>query len=167
MERVTSTRNAYCGLLAKLSTYYAKIEPRIGEVGAWTALGLDGRQRERSHLIARDLSDLGVNAAPDEGLEIPSIRSIPDGLGCLYVLEGSNLGGLVISKGVRERLGPEIPCAFFSGSGNQTGARWREFGQAIESYSRLNGGKAEMITAAKATFTSLTSWLREGSYGSA
>ena len=55
-------------------------------------------------------------------------------MGCLYVLEGATLGGVVIRRHPEQklRLGPDNGAAFFHAYGPDTGRRWREFCGALE-----------------------------------
>ena len=81
-------------------------------------------------------------------------------MGCLYVMEGSTLGGKFIARQVQEKLGlsPEAGTAFFSGYGNETGARWKTFREALSRHSAETGDEALIIEAAEDTFLRLEEW---------
>jgi heme oxygenase (biliverdin-IX-beta and delta-forming) len=82
----------------------------------------------RRNWLAADLHALAI-ALPDPqslGFELPTSGH---GFGCLYVLEGSALGGRVISKRLKQTLGlgPGTGGAYFQGLGGQTARHWSDF----------------------------------------
>jgi heme oxygenase len=80
-------------------------------------------------------------------------------LGVLYVLEGATLGGAVIARIVRRRLG--VTPAFFGAGGAAIGARWRAFGAAVDAFAG-GAAPADMRLAATECFEHLESWLCPG-----
>lgn len=62
----------------------------------------------RAHLLAEDLAVL--DCALPEPVAVPAIVTLSQALGCAYVLEGSRLGGRLVSKRVR----PEMPTSFLN-----------------------------------------------------
>ncbi|TXD71199.1 biliverdin-producing heme oxygenase, partial [Mitsuaria sp. TWR114] len=60
--------------------------------------------------------------------------------GSLYVLEGSALGGQVLTPMLLARHGltPERGAAYFHGFGERTGAMWREFRQLADAQAGAN-----------------------------
>jgi heme oxygenase len=81
-------------------------------------------------------------------------------MGALYVVEGSTLGGAVLSRHFAERFGVsrDHGLAFFNVYGDRTGEMWQRYLAALVEYD--NAGDAErVIAAAKATFVSLADWL--------
>lgn len=98
--------------------------------------------RRRASLLADDLITLGESAAPAEG-EVPHDRMastvVPGDpravfLGRMYVMEGSTLGGQLLSRHVEQQLGfdPGKGDSYFVGYGEATGERWREFKKLLE-----------------------------------
>jgi heme oxygenase len=82
----------------------------------------------RRKWLAEDLRAL-AKALPNPqslGFELPTSGH---GFGCLYVLEGSALGGRVISKRVKLTLGlgPGTGGTYFHGLGRQTVSHWSDF----------------------------------------
>jgi heme oxygenase (biliverdin-IX-beta and delta-forming) len=92
-------------------------------------LGSIGRRRD---WLAADLHALALPrpATQSLGFELPTSGH---GFGCLYVLEGSALGGRVISKRVKQTLGlgPATGGAYFHGLGRQTASHWSGFLTAL------------------------------------
>ena len=92
---------------------------------------------------------------------LPRVATFADALGCLYVLEGSTLGGQFIRREVAARLGltPDRGCAFFAGYGERTGAMWKAFGAAVTAHADARPEDRDVIVAAAVeTFTRLDEW---------
>jgi heme oxygenase len=80
-------------------------------------------------------------------------------LGSLYVLEGSTLGGKVISRALDGAAwAPEGGLRYFDPYGSHTGQMWRDFWDYIAAHS-TPAADAEMLAAARATFERLHRWL--------
>jgi heme oxygenase (biliverdin-IX-beta and delta-forming) len=69
-------------------------------------------------------------------------------------LEGSALGGRVISKRVKQTLGlgPATGCAYFHGLGRQTATHWSEFLTALNTIPANSAMSANAEAGAIATF---------------
>ncbi|RYG41850.1 biliverdin-producing heme oxygenase, partial [bacterium] len=125
-------------------------------------LGLDPDQRRH---LPKLLSDLRALAIPSATLplvtESPVLADPAEAIGALYVIEGSTLGGQIISRLLRDSLGilPEEGGAFFSGYGAENGAMWRAFCEAVEGWARENGGVESMVVGARKTFNAMEAWL--------
>nr|WP_262512340.1 biliverdin-producing heme oxygenase [Adhaeribacter arboris] len=78
----------------------------------------------------------------------------------MYVMEGSTLGGKVISKIVYETLGytPENGIAFFNGYGTQTGPKWKAFQEALTRFALTPAQEEAIVTTATRTFQKLEVW---------
>jgi heme oxygenase len=153
-------RATYAGVLARFHAFHAALEPRIAAVPGLDALGLEMEGRRKLPLLERDLRELGRGAiagAPP----VPEVGSVAAALGCMYVLEGSTLGGRVISRHLAALgIAPGSGGAYFSGYGERTGEMWRAFSDAIGSFADANPGSVgEIAAAADATFTLLDRWL--------
>lgn len=113
-------------------------------------LGSIGRRRD---WLTADLHALALPLpAPQSlGLELPTAGH---GFGCLYVLEGSALGGRVISKRVKRRLnlGPATGGAYFHGLGRQTASHWSDFLIALNTIPANSSMGADAEAGAIATF---------------
>jgi len=92
-------------------------------------------------------------------------------LGYLYVMEGSTLGGQLISRHFRQTLGIELATggAYFHGYGEQTGARWKETVQFLDAAPVVASNDPQVQAAfvdaavggANDTFIHLREWLRQ------
>jgi heme oxygenase len=58
----------------------------------------------------------------------------------LYVLEGSTLGGQILTRQIHDQLGftPEYGCQFFSRYGPRVYEMWKTFGQKAEAFCLAN-----------------------------
>lgn len=92
--------------------------------------------RSRLGLLRQDLQVLAVTppAASGEIARALAVGTPAEALGSMYVLEGSALGGQVITRTVARTLGltPGTGAAYFHGWGECTGANWRAFRQVLE-----------------------------------
>ena len=86
------------------------------------------------------------------------------GFGCLYVLEGSALGGRVISKRVKQTLGlgPGTGGAYFHGLGRQTASHWSDFLTALDMIPANSAMGADAQSGAIATFLAFRQAIRLG-----
>ncbi|MDR7334227.1 biliverdin-producing heme oxygenase [Roseateles asaccharophilus] len=115
--------------------------------------------RGRAAFAAADLAFLG---APEKaGDEVPNClpeASLPAAFGSLYVIEGSALGGQVITPWLKRDLGlePGRGASYFHGHGERTGAMWRDFRQrAVAEVGDDDGRRRAACRAAERTFETL------------
>jgi heme oxygenase len=114
-----TTTEVYGDLLVK----FAALHQRLDEEVVSHMPDQDGRRK--MPLLSSDLAGLGRTLpAPTAsfGLDTPAAR-----IGALYVVEGSTLGGRVISAHVRETLPAGTPAAYFAGYEADTARQWNEF----------------------------------------
>jgi heme oxygenase len=90
---------------------------------------------------------------------LPPLNSIGSVLGSVYVIEGSSLGGRILTRHFNEQLGirPDAGCRYFSGYGDGTGQMWSAFGQLMAR--RPPTENDEILTAAVSTFEFMGGWL--------
>ncbi len=117
-------------------------------------------RRQRLLMIDKDLSHLsGYHSASAafDGPSSPGYNSIPYALGCMYVMEGSTLGGRIILKHLEKQLGllPGEGASFFEGYGDETGRLWNSFISVLLTYSSQNDADNAIIAGAKDTFRSI------------
>jgi heme oxygenase (biliverdin-IX-beta and delta-forming) len=96
--------------------------------------------------------------------DLPEVSNEAQAFGCLYVMEGSTLGGKFISQVLRKCLGIEAAsgAAFFNGYGAETGARWKAFQQSLLTFSEQAGQNATIIESANQTFNKMERWISQG-----
>jgi heme oxygenase (biliverdin-IX-beta and delta-forming) len=162
------TARSYRRLLEQFYGVYCPLESEIAhsmsEIVGWLP---DIEDRMRTPSLRLDLRLLG-NLCP-EGLPlapIPPLDSLAQRFGCLYVLEGSTLGGQIIAREVSSRL-PYTSgdgCSFFASRGAEIGPRWRNFRLSLEAYAVANSESHDsIIQSAAATFRVFGDWVEEKS----
>jgi len=142
---------------------YRELESRIrARLGA-CAHPFDYSPREKWPWLVADLAWFGENPEnrrPPAACAAPGVGSDAALAGVLYTLEGSTLGGQVISAHLAQHRGlsAERGARFFAGYGAQTEARWAQFWQwAVAVCPGPGSGREadEAAEAAGATFAYL------------
>lgn len=99
----------------------------------------------RSGALARDLAMLGVTAAP-RPVELVLPQGAAARWGALYVLEGSRLGGVVLSRAVPA----DLPAAYLGARHGPGG--WRRILEALDHADEGADWRRDAAAGAKATF---------------
>nr|WP_321410778.1 biliverdin-producing heme oxygenase [uncultured Allomuricauda sp.] len=152
-------KDDYARLLERLLLFYKPIEVDLHEV-IDDALIPDISERKHTQRILTDL-ELLEHGLP---MEFPKsqlkISSPSYALGVLYVIEGSTLGGQVISKMIHNHLYLEgVDATNYFGSYKElNGDMWKKFGDRISEIENSVDQK-ELFQGAKDTFDSLKYWL--------
>jgi heme oxygenase (biliverdin-IX-beta and delta-forming) len=136
-----ASKASYEKLLARSFGIYSVLETQIEAVSNLAAVLTDLGARRKVSALRADLAVLGVAAADCEiCADVPKVATIAAALGCLYVLEGSTLGGQMMAREVGKRLdlGPQDGCEFFSSYGPRVGDMWKSFTRDLEEYSSAN-----------------------------
>ncbi|MDX2152207.1 MAG: biliverdin-producing heme oxygenase [Bryobacteraceae bacterium] len=162
----SSSLPRYVSLLRKMLGFHKPVERLVAGQEELLAALPDIGQRQRVPLLERDLRALGAGAAGiEECRELPPVQPVAAGLGVLYVLEGSTLGGQVLARMARERLGvgEENGGSFFLGYGARTGEMWKRLTETITAHwhERPDEGRL-MVGAARDTFSCFEKWLQTG-----
>jgi heme oxygenase len=160
------SRQSYEELLAGMYGLYAPLEERLAAIDGLSGPDYNVASRRKTEKLISDLSALGQSPQEIEHLSrceaLPDLSTAARGLGCLYVLEGAALGGQIITKLVRDRLGltPDNGCRFFAGDAERTPVAWGAFRQHLTSYVEGHPNcQAEVIAAASETFQAFEHWL--------
>lgn len=154
------TIDLYKNLLIKFYQFYLPIEEQLQKYG--NALPLEGRIK--LHFLKNDLLAIGMTPEQITRLPkadpLPSLCTLAEAVGAFYVLEGSTLGGQVISKHLRQKLGilPEKGGGFFWAYGENTMPMWLKFKDFLNTY---EGDHGKALESAKNTFLALENWLCE------
>jgi heme oxygenase (biliverdin-IX-beta and delta-forming) len=125
-----------------------------------SALPASLASRRKLPLLEEDIRALGgspesVACCPD----LPSTGDLALALGSMYVLEGSTLGGQIISRHLARRFcfPKQGGCRFFTAYGPETGRMWREFGAILENQSGPEFDD-QAVSSACATFAKFHAW---------
>ncbi len=156
------TRDRYRRILERFYGFYAPLEHAIRAVGGWADRDLELDARRKGPLLEADLRTLGVDAPTALPLcdDLPPHVTPADCFGCLYVLEGSTLGGQFISRHVQHALGvtPATGGRFFHGYGDKTGEMWQSFRASVTGFVVSPADQDAAVAAAKDTFQKLHRW---------
>jgi heme oxygenase len=136
LDRWLSNRAAYADLLTLMWGFHAAAESALARIDGWEGLtpSIDLRQRRRAFRIEQDLDELGRPRPTWAGTDTLQLATIADGLGCLYVVEGSTLGGRVVAARARAALGPRLPTAFFADPSRNVGQDWKLLQASLDLY---------------------------------
>ena len=153
------TRNEYLRTLRCFFSTYSALESELEKhAPVLRSVGIDWQERCKLPLLQRDLEALGQadvhGALLKSRAELPRLETLPQAMGCLYVLEGATLGGQLISANLRRVLGigPESGGAFFASYGGAVQTQWQRFCVALEKSLLDLDGRQEAAVSAIATF---------------
>ncbi|KXK03409.1 MAG: heme oxygenase [Acidobacteria bacterium OLB17] len=151
--------DAYKRLVGGFWSFYAAYEPLI-PIEELRAAGFDYAERVKLPLLERDARALGLELEACNA-QMPDLGSAAKAFGSLYVIEGSTLGGQVISRHLKETLAitPENGGEFYAGYGKETGPMWKAFGESITAFADGKSLDDEIVDSAKATFAVITEWV--------
>lgn len=154
------TRDGYVELLRKFHGFLRPWEPLIAAHLGGRLLEVFNARRKLPWLAAdlQALDPAGRNPPPPCP-NLPPIQGPAAAIGSWYVIEGSTLGGQLITRRLVGRwdLSPEHGLRYFSGYGNATPTNWTDFRNRAEA--SVDGADYHDATAAAcATFDSLRFW---------
>jgi heme oxygenase len=147
--------------ISRLKRFYGFVKPLEERFVA--VLGVDHsllQGRLKTGLLRDDLrffEEYGPDLPLCEAL--PKLESPREVVGALYVMEGSTLGGQMISRHVEStlHLSEGRGYSYFASYGPNVAKRWREFLAGISAYS-VSTDDHLVIGAARDTFSSLSRW---------
>jgi heme oxygenase len=155
----------YLRILNIFYGYFSPLERTIEKFKDMETYLPDFHTRRKSDLLLADLNLLTQLPNISVCKDLPQISSLSQAFGCLYVMEGSTLGGRVISGIVNDRLNinASTGASFFNGYGADTGNKWKKFQEALSAYSNDNQKEEEIIAAANDTFIKFKDWIENRS----
>ena len=119
-------------------------------------------ERRNASLIINDLNTIGYSIQHVPlCAQLPKINSSLAALGAMYVLEGSTLGGRMISRMLmKNTLVPfnDSNLHFFNGYKEDTGKKWTNFLSVLDKHEE---GSDTIVAAANETFICLTKWMEK------
>lgn len=148
-------RQHYVRVLQVFDAFLATWERTVADAlparwGAWL------QARSRRPFLRHDLQVLGAPSLAQD-VRLPPFASPEAAWGSLYVLEGSALGGQVITQALAASgLRPDAGAAYFHGWGDATGAMWREFRLLLDRELDAPERIERACAAARLTFDQLT-----------
>lgn len=127
----------------------------------------DLESRWKAPLLITDLRFFGESPRTTwPHLEAPPFGDLEGAVGCLYVLEGSTLGGQFLVRHLSRALDLQPPegLRFLASYGTRVGARWRDFRAGVKRWAEEEPGSAgraredRVIAGAQQTFEALGRW---------
>jgi heme oxygenase (biliverdin-IX-beta and delta-forming) len=155
----------YRDVLARFYGFYRPYEIALDRIDRIGLICPDYTKRKKTVLLEADLQELGLTSAFIESLpvcrDLPPLITAAEALGSLYVTEGATLGGAIIERHVRQRLGMTSGpgFAFFASYGDERGAMWRRLGDAINSVV-IEADVDRVLKSAARTFEAFERWLK-------
>lgn len=122
-------------------------------------------ERRKLQLICSDLRLSGVAKQLAPSFNEAFFREhYPDKasrFGGMYVLEGSTLGGKMITKHLQQSLGNMVEgkISYLNPYGEQSGSRWKNFLQVLQQASNERNNETAIIAGALSTFSILNNLL--------
>ncbi len=151
----------YRNLLVKFYSFYKPFEEKMSEAISANEIDFNHSERLNTPKLESDLNALGMSDEDISKIEttddLPNLDSGERIFGSLYVIEGSTLGGQVISRHLKQTLDIDASngSAFFSGYGEHTRPMWMGFMEAINKFADQTENHNEIITGANDTFEKL------------
>lgn len=160
VKQVQSNRD-YAAILACMHGYFAPLERQLNE--KMKALLPDHEQRRKAGNLEKDLVVLPEDVKRTEAVNLPDTGSDAAALGCFYVMEGSTLGGTVITKVIKDKNPgiPENAFSFFSGYGAGNMHMWQAFVARFNELLISDEQVAIATAAANDCFAKLETWIRD------
>jgi heme oxygenase len=159
MKAIRSLQD-YIALLQIFYSYFGGLEEQIDQYINEAEMP-DYQQRRKSAALAKDIKDLGgIPVEKANGYALPAIQNTAQAYAAMYVIEGSTLGGKIISKMMAQqlRITDGSGLSFFSGYGDDTESMWDKFKQVLNSQAKSVHEENEIINTANQTFTKFKEW---------
>jgi heme oxygenase len=154
-------REDYAQLVEQFFGFWAPVEERLSQLTTLQDPDLALHSRFKCSLLREDLHILGRDPATVRYCEkLPALDTFLQGLGCLYVLEGSTLGSQIISPRLAEKLQLRegSGASFFNAYGESVGLRWMEFKRFVSAWVKPENADS-VVDAARQTFLCFYEWL--------
>jgi heme oxygenase len=156
-----ASRDYYADLLRRFLGFHLVWEKGLQDIPTF-ARALETRSRLqhlRHDLKVLGLTDPEISYVPLCGDAHRLTRNAAHALGSFYVLEGSTLGGQLITKHLSGAAWlPADGLSYFNPYGARTGQMWRSFKRWLESQAERHAAD-DIVSGARATFMVLQKWL--------
>ena len=152
------TEADYARFLALFYGYFGALELSINKCLNASIIP-DYENRRKTEALKIDLKILNQEDLKLAASELlPVIENHLQSLGALYVIEGSTLGGKIISKMIKQQLKTEIMAfTFFTGYGDQSANMWNSFTHILNSITQPDQ-IGIIVESANVTFQKFSFW---------
>jgi heme oxygenase len=155
--RSLCSQSDYVKLLSFFYSYFGGLEQQISKHLIMERIP-DYMRRRKAEALLADIKTLGAEPpALADGSHLPTIVDHRQALGALYVMEGSTLGGEIISRMIGKQLSLVKGLSFFKGYGHETADMWQAFKADLNKPENLPGDA--VVEAANETFRKFADWL--------
>jgi heme oxygenase len=154
------SKDDYIEVLKLFYGYFKPVEDRLDKYLSDTDVP-GYSQRRKSSSILSDIAALGEGISMPVCNDIPEINSKEEAWGAMYVLEGSTLGGQIISNMIKKVLvmNDDSSLSFFKGYGNESEQMWKSFTETLNN--STTGDKQDItVGTAKETFIKFKNWVQ-------
>lgn len=161
------TLDDYKKLLIKFYSFYKPFEVKMSESLMANSVEFNHNERLNTPKLIADLKHLGMSDTDISNIQLcdnlPNLDSKDRIFGSLYVIEGSTLGGQVISRHLKGRfdIDETSGAAFFSGYGKETGKMWNGYRETVTKFAEGDADTEEIIAGANETFEKIGKCLVE------
>ena len=129
------------------------------------ALLPDLKGRRRIGLIEQDLQDLSLDVPEKESVrfhEGDEKFDLPEAMGWLYVVEGSNLGAAFLLKDAAKLgFGEEFGARHLAGAPEGRGLHWRTFTAALDEIELTEEEERRVVSGAQDAFVAVHNYARQ------
>jgi heme oxygenase len=111
-----------------------------------------------------DLKALGVGPQGMSRIPralLPDLTAFAHAFGAFYVMVGATLGGRLLLRDLKARIGTPISGAtyFFGAQDDPTGPKWQDVKAALDAFGREQPQRrAEVVAGAEGTFHAMLAW---------
>ena len=159
------TISSYRRIIEAFYGFYQPLEPRVIAAATKMSCLAEYDHAIRTSWLEQDLVCLGYSMADIANLacyeEFPPLSTRGSLAGCLYVIQGSTLGGATVvgSLAKNEKLKAVRAAHFFRGYGERTIPSWQHACRFIESTCHSMTETHAAIESARCVFLHLERWL--------
>lgn len=157
-----TTIEGYVKLLAMMYGFYEPVEKVIDKHITTDDIPHYALRRKAGALLDDIRIFVPGYQPPPLATELPFVNSYTTALGSMYVMEGSTLGGKIISGMVQKQLQLQhgAGTSFFNSYGNEADKMWQTFRDKLdEPFS--DADKNAILTAAENTFKTFKIWVEQ------
>lgn len=133
------TQGEYKNYMQVMHQFHSQTEPYFLEYSEWTEFGIEIHSRLRTQFLKEDLKNLGISDPQPfrPGLNVRRPLNFAQSAGMLYVLEGSTMGGMILSKKADELFFDRLAgsCTrYFSAYREETIPKWQQYCSFLNNY---------------------------------
>ena len=152
--------------LAILQVFYGFVHALETEIFKYVDESVlpDFSERRKSDWLVNDICSVGGNQKDiPQATDLPLIQNKFQAFGALYVMEGSTLGGEIISKMLVGKLGDQGAkgLTFFKSYGEETAGMWKRFKDVLDGISINQDTEKQVLVSADQTFLKFKHWIEK------